>query len=347
MKSYTHLSDERLLVVLDDLDAQDRRNIAELLAVIGEVDARKLYLPLGYPSMFTYCVGARHYSEDMAYKRIRAARAARRFPAILRAVAAGRLHLSGIVLLAPHLTQSTAGELLAAAEHRSKREVERLLAARFPRPDLPTVLMPLVAPPQVTQLAPGPVGTIDSPSMELAVRSVDKSPQARTEVPHARVTPLAPGRCGLQTTIRQQTQDLMQEVQALMGAAVATDDLDAVLYYSFQAAKEKLLKQKCAATDRPRPGRPRSADSRNVPAEVKRAVWERDGGQCTFVSDTGHRCRERKDVQFDHIDPYARDGASTVSNIRLLCRAHNQYEADRTFGAEFMRHKRRGRTARS
>ncbi|HKQ56815.1 MAG TPA: HNH endonuclease [Candidatus Eisenbacteria bacterium] len=341
MKSYTHLSDERLLVVLDDLDAQDRVNTAELLAVIGEVDARKLYLPIGYPSMFAYCVGARHYSEDMAYKRIRAARASRRFPAILRAVADGRLHLSGIVLLAPHLTQSIAEELLAEAERRSKREVERLLAARFPRPDLPTVFVPLSAPPQVTQLAPGPVGTIDSPSMEPLVRSDSAFPPARTEVPRAQVTPLAPGRSGLQTTIRQETQDLMQEVQDLMGADVATDDLDAVLYYSFQAAKEKLLKRKCAATDRPRPGRQRSADSRNVPAEVRRAVWERDGGQCTFTSDTGHRCTERKDVQFDHIDPYARDGASSVSNIRLLCRAHNQYEAERTYGAEFMRQKRK------
>jgi 5-methylcytosine-specific restriction endonuclease McrA len=65
------------------------------------------------------------------------------------------------------------------------------------------------------------------------------------------------------------------------------------------------------------------------------------------VSEDGHRCPERYGLQFDHIDPYARDGASSVSNIRLLCRAHNQYEADRTFGTEFMRHKRNGSTAPS
>jgi 5-methylcytosine-specific restriction endonuclease McrA len=58
------------------------------------------------------------------------------------------------------------------------------------------------------------------------------------------------------------------------------------------------------------------------------------------VSDTGHRCEERKDMQFDHIEPYARGGETTVGGIRLLCRAHNQYEAERTFGTEFMRHKR-------
>ncbi|HKQ58214.1 MAG TPA: HNH endonuclease, partial [Candidatus Eisenbacteria bacterium] len=165
---------------------------------------------------------------------------------------------------------------------------------------------------------------------------------ARIDPPAPRpVTPLAPGRFGWQLTVSQETQDLKQEVQDLLGSDVPAGDLEAVLKYSLLAAKEKLLKRKCAATEHPRPGRPRSADSRSIPAEVKRAVWERDGGQCTFTSDTGHRCTERRDVQFDHIEPYARDGASSVSNIRLLCRAHNQYEAERTYGAEFMRHKRK------
>jgi HNH endonuclease len=57
----------------------------------------------------------------------------------------------------------------------------------------------------------------------------------------------------------------------------------------------------------------------------------------------GHRCEERKDLEFDHIEPYAKGGEATVGGIRLLCRAHN--EAERAFGAEFMRHKRE--TARS
>jgi 5-methylcytosine-specific restriction endonuclease McrA len=69
-------------------------------------------------------------------------------------------------------------------------------------------------------------------------------------------------------------------------------------------------------------------------------VWERDGGQCTYTSDTGRRCPERRDLEFDHIDPYALGGATSVANVRLLCRAHNQFEADRAYGAEFMRQKR-------
>jgi 5-methylcytosine-specific restriction endonuclease McrA len=79
---------------------------------------------------------------------------------------------------------------------------------------------------------------------------------------------------------------------------------------------------------------------RSIPAEVRRVVWKRDGGQCTFVGENGHRCTERRYIQFDHVHEAARGGDTSASNIRLLCHAHNQMEAERTFGPDFMRHKR-------
>ncbi len=135
--SLSHLADGVLLRNLAALVAQDRSTTASLLAHIAEVDARKLYLPAAHPSMYSYCVHELHLSEDAASKRIHAARAARELPAIFVAVADGRLHLSGLSLLAPHLTSESADELLAAAAHKTKREIEQLLAHRFPQPDLP------------------------------------------------------------------------------------------------------------------------------------------------------------------------------------------------------------------
>ena len=58
------------------------------------------------------------------------------------------------------------------------------------------------------------------------------------------------------------------------------------------------------------------------------------------MDERGKRCNERKFLEFDHVETVSRGGEPTVSNIRMRCRAHNQYEAERTFGAEFMRHKR-------
>ncbi|MFI5372654.1 MAG: hypothetical protein ACHQ52_13945, partial [Candidatus Eisenbacteria bacterium] len=147
--------------------AIDRGNTAELLATVAEIDVRKLYLPAGYPSMFAYCVGEWHMSEDMAYKRIRAARAGRRFPGILLAIAEGRLHLTGVVFLAPHLTRENAADLIVAATHQTKIQIERMLAERFPQPDLATFIAPIAARPGSTcpdhvcerseQLVPEPV----------------------------------------------------------------------------------------------------------------------------------------------------------------------------------------------
>jgi hypothetical protein len=104
-------------------------------------------------------------------------------------------------------------------------------------------------------------------------------------------------------------------------------------------AKAQVEKRKFAATDRPGHSRG-SADPRHVPAAVNRAVRERDGGTCSFVSDSGKRCNARRFLEYDHEIPVARGGEATVEDIRLRCRAHNQFEAERAFGTEFMSDKR-------
>ena len=120
---------------LETAVARQRRNATLLLAYLAEFEARKLYLPAGYSSMFAFCVGELHLSEDATATRLQVARLATRFPTILDALAEGRLHLDAVVLLAPHLDEHTVDELLAAATHKSGDEILRLLAERFPGPD--------------------------------------------------------------------------------------------------------------------------------------------------------------------------------------------------------------------
>src|SRR5829696_546690 len=110
-----HVSDAALMAELSALVVTDRRTTASLLAHLAEVEVRELFLPAACSSMFTYCTRVLHLAEDAALKRIRAARVARRFPAILDAIADGRLHLSGVVMLAPHLTDDNLDVVLAAA----------------------------------------------------------------------------------------------------------------------------------------------------------------------------------------------------------------------------------------
>src|SRR5262249_31529023 len=98
------LSDDELLHRLLDLLRQSRRVEADLVAHIGEVDARRLYAREAAPSMFAYCTEVLHLSEAEAYLRITVARAARQHPVLLEMLRDGRLHLSGIAKLVPHLS---------------------------------------------------------------------------------------------------------------------------------------------------------------------------------------------------------------------------------------------------
>src|SRR3989441_7164830 len=243
--SLSHLSDRALLRDLAALVAQDRAPTAVLLPHLAEVDERRLYLPAAYPSMYAYCVGELRLCEQAAFKRIRAARTARRFPAIFSALAEGRLHLSGVVMLTPHLTPENADELLAAAANRNRAELEQLLAQRFPRPDLPArlqALPPAPSPALLTdQLSPG---TVDSATSQHAPGRVE------SPAPRAKLAPLAPRRFGLQVTIGEDTYEKMRYAQALLGHQPPAAELAAMVDRAFDALIGQLEQRRFAATPR-------------------------------------------------------------------------------------------------
>jgi hypothetical protein len=78
-----------------------------------------------------------HLSEAEAYTRIAVARASREHPTLIEMLREGRLHLTGIAKLAPHLTQGNRQRLLERAAHKTKRQIEELIAELSPRPDAP------------------------------------------------------------------------------------------------------------------------------------------------------------------------------------------------------------------
>lgn len=339
-----HLSDAVLLRDLAALAVQDRRTTASLLAHIAEVDARRLYVPAGFPSMHAYCVQELRLSEDVALKRIQAARAARLFPAIFEGVGEGRLHVSGVCLLAPYLTAENAEALLEEASGRRKSEIETILAKRFPplTEEVPQTFRTLASVPWSARLAPAlgvddptSTGRGDQATLVGSVGTVEHAPG------HVHA-PRSEGRYVLQVTVDENLREKLRHAQALLSHAVPSGDVAEILDRALDVLITSLEKRKLGVGGKPAAERLARGRRRYVPAHVRRAVWERDGGQCTFVSVNGRRCESRKFLEYDHIDPVARGGEATIERMRLLCRAHNQYEAERIFGAELMRGKRRG-----
>jgi 5-methylcytosine-specific restriction endonuclease McrA len=390
MRDYSlgHLADDVLLHDLGALIARERTSTAEILAHIAEVDARRLYVGAGHTSMFVYCVEELHLSEDAAAKRIHAARAAREFPVLLAALADGRIHLSGICLLAPHLSADNVEEWIRRATHRRKSEIEEMVGARSCRAaERPAVIRAL--PPRVaqhipsdsgTQHAPGHVDQTDSsPEIGSGVRvqapglsvgttqtlagsgqdselDLGDKPASREHAPgHVdrsadQAVPATAERFLLQVTIGKQTREKIRQAQALLSHTLPSGDVAQVLDRALDSLIAQLERQKLGAGTRrssKQPGTGRTQNksishvrSRYIPAAVRGAVWERDNGQCTFVAANGRRCGTRRFLQFDHVDPFARGGASDIEGLRLRCGAHNRYEAERIFGSGFMKKKR-------
>src|SRR6185369_12232104 len=150
-----------------------------------------------------------------------------------------------VVMLAPYLEREpeNADELLVAATHKTKAQIELLIAERFPRPDLPTRVRAMPSPrtPLLT-------------SNESAASPVESPAPGRVEAdePKAKTVPLAPQRFALQLTMSQSAHDKLRHAQALLSHQVADGDLAKVLERVLDLAIQQLEKRKFAATDRPR-----------------------------------------------------------------------------------------------
>ncbi|HEU0093253.1 MAG TPA: HNH endonuclease signature motif containing protein, partial [Vicinamibacteria bacterium] len=334
LTSLTRLSDAELVARMKSLVARERDATAQIVAHLAELDTRDLHLREGYESLYVYCRDALGLSEWEAYNRIDVARAARRFPVVLEMLAAGAIHLTAVRLLAPHLTPANHRDVLDSARGKKKREIEEIVARLSPRPDvvatvrkLPALRVPAFPP------AEGPV----PPSAPAIDPTASAPAQTRliTEplsVPRAAETALSPDRYKLQLTIGGDTLEKLRLAKDMLSHALPSGHDAAVLDRALTALLVDLAKRKFADTPKPRRSRPRNSRARDAAAAVKRAVWVRDLGRCGFIGPSGHRCNERRFVEFHHVDPYALGGEATVENIELRCRRHNDYEGRLYFG---------------
>ena len=336
------LSDAELMTTVKQLAANERGATVQLVAHLAEVDARRLYLGEGCSSLFTYCTQVLHLSEHAAYGRIEAARAARRFPPILEAIASGALHLTAVSLIAPHLTTDNVDRVIAAAMHKTKRDVEELVATLRPDPPIPSSVRKLRESPQGKArhtavihvdfpVRDGEDGVQPAADLVLGPSDAGEVQAPVQPAPRAVVRPLAPEHYLVKFTASRAMHEKLREAQALLRHQVPSGDPAEIFDRALTLLLAELRKTRHAATARPRARYRTSNTGRYVAAAVKREVWERDGGQCAFVGTAG-RCTERGFLEYHHVIPFADGGKTDVSNLQLRCRAHNGYEAERWSG---------------
>src|SRR4051812_38592957 len=149
-QSLAQLSDAELLANTRRLVGKSNQLLAALLVHLAEVEARGVYRSRSCASLYTYCIYELRFSEDAAARRSAAARFAKEFPAVLDAVAAGELHLTGLLMIGPHLTPENHAEVLGRAKFRTKKELTKLVRELNPLPQVPDNIEPLgpVLPPK-------------------------------------------------------------------------------------------------------------------------------------------------------------------------------------------------------
>ncbi|MCM2305169.1 MAG: HNH endonuclease [Elusimicrobia bacterium] len=366
------LTDADLIRAVKFLAEHARRNEMRLLIHLSEFDARRLCLEEGYRSLYEYCTGTLGFDEHESYRRIRAARILRSYPEARIALDRRKVTVSALVVLSPWLTRENAGPWLKSAEGKTKRELEALVAARYPQAEQPDSIRnlparPIVvssAPPAAFEALPPDAGAPGTPSVESGASSAgeENAPVEWVALAGApgrlgwgwqQVAPVAVDRVRVGFDAASVVAQLIDRVRQILRHKYPEGRLEDLIREALEAYLDrkdpqrrlemKAAKAECVA-ESPAPAPENDerlptrflrawAAGRYIPAKVKSAVWARDEGRCAWREPDGTVCGSKDWIEYDHLRPYAKGGRSDdPRNIRLLCRTHNQAAAEAAFG---------------
>ncbi len=353
MRKPTHFqqwTDQNLIAGLRTAVKKEKRATAELLATMAEVDQRQLFLLHGPSrSMHAFCTHKLAMGEHEAFDKIRAARAARQFPQILEKIANGKLHVTAVRVLAPALTHQNCAKLLSEAEGKSTDALKEIVAALRPKADVALSIRRLPTPPahpktpkptRPSQKNPQSTRFEPSPSRETPAPAI--APAQKTKRPH--FEPTARERYAFRFAAGKAFRNKYEEARALLSHAIPGGDPESILERALDLLIADTKKKRFGLGARSKKAQETEENqkpvSRAIPVATRRAIAERDDLRCTFVGVDGTPCGSQAFLEIHHWKDFALGGDHTLANTGLLCRAHNQYLAHRTWGQKKIQQQR-------
>jgi hypothetical protein len=251
--TFTHLSPGLVLKELDTTRRCNRHGHARELALIAEVDDRRIYAEEGFPGIREFCFERLGLRPDAAAKRIQAARKAREFPVLFEAIADGRLCRSAVALIAPHVTELNLDELIRNATGKSYREIEDMLAGRG-RVNAPHMDLAAVAP------ARDPQGAAETSDADAATCGIESH-----AAPHVEVEPRASQSLPVQFIVTG------EDLRLLLAARELHPTLDTGALYRLSLKEKVLRRRKAKFGIGSKPGLARTTKgARTIAAHVRR-----------------------------------------------------------------------------
>jgi hypothetical protein len=349
IESLRYLTDEELDHSAEEVAAHEKLEGARLIAHINEIRRRKYHLKLKCSSIFEYCVKRLNLSEGEVYRKTQVAEASDKYPQLLEALFANRLHLTAASLLAPHLTDDNVESLIAMAQGKSKRDLEKSLVVLAPKRTFRSSVRkqpsrePKVSGPEKKPETPAPQGAPPEP------RSRDL------------VQPATPERYNFRFSAAKEFTEKFERLAEVLGIEAPQSHLEEIFDRAIELAldkkdpkrkldrrREREAKKETSRAACPGEGaavkaetapKERTAVTRHVPAEVRERVFERAGYQCEYRGPDGARCDCRTGLEIEHTKPFAVWKTHDESVLAVLCPAHNRFKAEEFYGREFIRQK--------
>ncbi|OGQ18480.1 MAG: hypothetical protein A3B70_02115 [Deltaproteobacteria bacterium RIFCSPHIGHO2_02_FULL_40_11] len=355
------LTDTEVLNGFSKMVREERESIANLILHLAQIHQRRLYAQSGHPSLFSFLQKEYHYSGSAAFRRIQAAKLSLYFPEIIDLFKSEKLNLVAICLIYPHVTPKNGKMLIQAAIGKTKQEIEYFLDTQFSRIEktqdkirrLPviqkkiTVPMPSkeTCPPQSLSFKEAPSNLPKKVTATVAVKASDRV-ESHTQVIEIRRVKLE---CVVDEAVAKKIERAKQILRHKYPKGkledILNEALDLLLEKKDPQRKFQRMAQKAEAKTKgetienkgaayrsnlPKP-KPFKTNPRYLSTALKKEVWLRDQGMCTYVGKNGKACTEQAGLHYDHIHPFALGGQTTPENIRLLCQSHNLYRAQQTF----------------
>ena len=298
MLNLENLSDKELLARTHEVIHEERKMTVKVLWHLRELERRQVFAARGFASLFDFCVQALGFSEGAASRRIRAMRLTREVPGVAKAIQSGQASLTTVSYLQSFLQQ------------------ERKLRQKAYTAEEKEALLKAIENKTKTQCE----------KFFYSISPASALPRERARVISEELTELR----------FHADQELMNKLERVRG----------LLAHKEVKAEEAPPAEAGAVSTSPEneapcqiePERRVPQDWRYIPVALRRFIWKRDQGKCTYVDpDTGRACTSRYGIEFDHTLPLAQGGTTCAENLRLLCRAHNVYEATQSFGTDVMR----------
>jgi len=327
------IENNKLLEQIRSLNEKENKLKVMVLMYLREMDRRRLYLELGYPSMFVFCTEHLGYSRSAACRRIKAARCIGKYPEAAVILQKGETSVSTLAMIAGVINSENRQEILNRIRGRSYREAEEELARRRPVRRAPERIK------TVFTLKPENKNTKSTPDVGSGEKSAGSSAENRI-----------PERSGekkgnmkvqkeyrLEFVVGEKTMKKINRAKSLLSTKYPKGIKLELLFdelldnYLEENDPERRTERKSN-----KPETDNNTRTRHIPQRIKDEVYRRDGGRCSFRGRDGKRCGSRWNLQYDHIVPYGKGGDNSPENLRLLCAEHNQLMAEREYGTEHM-----------